>query len=165
MDIKRLSQQYTVKIIEDKDVLSVFHLCEKNPQYYRFCPPMVTVQSVKDDMIALPSGKSQDDKFYIGFWKKDTLVAVMDLILKYPNDTTVFVGFFMMNADLQGNGIATAIIKEAFMFLKQNYKAVRLGYVKGNKQAEHFWKKNGFEPTGVVTKTEAYDIVMMEKML
>lgn len=41
------------------------------------------------------------DKYYVGFYHKDKLVAVMDLIVKYPNDETAFIGFFMMAKKLQ----------------------------------------------------------------
>lgn len=63
MDIKLLSKIYDVRKIEDTDVLLVFHLCEMNPQYYRYCPPAVSVNGIKDDMQALPPGKTLADKY------------------------------------------------------------------------------------------------------
>ena len=37
-------------------------------------------------------------------------------------------------------------------------KEVRLGWVKGNPQAEHFRKKNGFAETGATNETDKYKI-------
>ena len=38
-----------------------------------------------------------EDKYYLGFFAGDELVAVMDLILNYPKADIAFIGFFMMN--------------------------------------------------------------------
>lgn len=34
------------------------------------------------------------DKYYIGYFEGEKLVAVMDLILNFPNKETAFIGFF-----------------------------------------------------------------------
>ncbi|MDE7213808.1 MAG: GNAT family N-acetyltransferase, partial [Anaeroplasmataceae bacterium] len=86
-------------------------------------------------------------------------------ILEYPNEKTIFIGFFMMNKKFQGKGIGSQIIKEVFEYFMSNYKYVRLGYVLGNKESEGFWLKNKFQPTGVVVKEEAYSIVVVERKL
>lgn len=44
------------------------------------------------------------------------LIAVMDLILKYPNDETAFIGLFMVDSASQGKGTGTAIIEECLCF-------------------------------------------------
>lgn len=54
MDIKLISKTYDVRRIQDIDVLKVFHLCEKNPQYYHYCPPAISIDGIKADMQALP---------------------------------------------------------------------------------------------------------------
>lgn len=79
----------------------------------------------------MPKGKSFDDKYYIGFYQKGKLVAVMDFITEYPNKETVYIGFFMMNKKMQGKGIGTDIIAEVCSCLKENgFSKVELGYVK-----------------------------------
>lgn len=37
--------------------------------------------------------------------------------------------------------------------------------VKGNPQAEHFWRKNGFTATGVTYNTDHYTVVVAERKL
>ena len=39
--------------------------------FYQYHPPFVTKESVLKDMKALPSGKNYDDKFYVGFLKRN----------------------------------------------------------------------------------------------
>ena len=54
-----------------------------NPLYFQYCPPMATHKSILDDMKALPPRTTYDDKYYMGFYEGDSLVAVMDLILRF----------------------------------------------------------------------------------
>ena len=140
-------------------------LCEGNPLFYQYCPPPVSEEGIRADMRALPPGKGPEDKYYLGFWSGDGLVAVMDLILRYPNEETAFIGFFMMNAAMQGKGTGTKIIEEACAYLKRAFSFVRLGYVKGNRQSEAFWLKNQFCPTGAATRTADYEIIVMQRDL
>ena len=48
----------------ETDIQSIFALCSNNEQYYRFHPPFVTVESIVEDMSALPTGKDAGDKFF-----------------------------------------------------------------------------------------------------
>lgn len=165
-EISRLSQQYTVRRLTETNVDDVFRLCIGNPTYYLHCPPPVTPQSICDDMRALPPNKTFADKFYVGFFDGDKLVAVCDLILRYPNDKTAFIGFFMTEKSVQNHGIGSRIIAEICSALKNNgFDCVRLGWVSGNTQAENFWRKNGFEPTGVISEHALYNVVVAQKTL
>lgn len=166
MNIKLLSTQYEVMRILDKDIPDVLTLCEGNPIYYQYCPPAVSSKEIRSDMLALPPNKMYEDKYYIGFYQSKKLIAVMDLIARYPNDETAFIGFFMMCKELQGTGVGTNIISECLQYLKSiAYKKVRLGYVKDNLQSKSFWIKNAFKPTGVEDIQEHYTVIIMEKIL
>ena len=165
MEIQALSRTYQVKRIKAPDLPAVFALCSGNPRYYRHCPPFVSLESIQEDMDALPPGKEMIDKYYLGFWDADRLIAVMDLILAYPDKQTAFIGFFMTESAIQGKGIGSAIIEDACSYIKLHFSNIRLGYVKENMQSKNFWEKNGFLPTGAMSKTEAYEIVVMEKAL
>lgn len=164
--IEHLSKQYEVRKLTDSDVAAVYALCRGNPQYYQYCPPFVTEDSICADMAALPPHKTMEDKYYLGFYEGDRLIAVMDLILGFPKEKTAFVGFFMMNKEVQGKGIGTALMQEVYAYLKQcGFNFVRLGFAKGNPQSEHFWLKNGFERTGVEARNDGYVVVVLEKEL
>ena len=165
MNIQALSKVYKVSIIKESDVPAVYELCLGNPQYYEYCPPAVSMESIRADMQALPPGKTEKDKYYMGFWSGEKLVAVMDLILQYPDKKTAFIGFFMMDTSMQGKGIGSDIIEGVCRYLAKKFSYVRLGYVKGNMQSEHFWIKNKFNPTGIVTQTKDYEIFVMQRAL
>ena len=162
--IERLSKQYTVKLLIDTDVAAVYALCKENPLYYQYCPPFVTEDSIRADMKALPPRKTMEDKYYLGFYEGENLVAVMDLILGFPNEETAFVGFFMMNKEYQGKGLGTALMNDVYDCLKEfDFRFVRLCFAKGNPQSEHFWLKNGFARTGVEAQNEGYVAVVLQK--
>ena len=165
MNIKELSSVYNVRYLTENDVAEVLELCKANPQYYEHCPPFVTEESIISDMKALPPMKTYDDKHYFGFYEGKTLVAVMDLIEKYPNEHTSFIGFFMVDKAYQGKGVGSGIVQEVFKELKKHYTHVRLGYINTNLQAKSFWHKNGFENTGITSKQELYTVTVAEKIL
>lgn len=166
MKTQLLSTKYDVRKITNQDILDVFNLCKSNPLYYKYCPPTLSMEEIKSDLIALPPNKTIEDKYYIGFYESNQLIAVMDLICKYPNDDTAFIGFFMVNSKLQKAGIGSNIIAECLQYLKSvGYTKVRLGYVKNNPQSKAFWEKNHFKPTGVEVRQELYTAVVMEKII
>ena len=162
--IRNISTKYAVRRLSEADIADVIVLCEKNTLYYQYCPPFVSEESIRGDMNALPPGKTMADKYYVGFYDDEMLVAVLDLIISFPDKGTAYIGFFMMNTDVQNGGIGSAIISDLCPFLKQiGMDEVRLGWVQGNPQAEHFWKKNGFVETGITNETEDYIVVIARK--
>ena len=150
MEVTQLSKTYNVRRLQEDDIEQICTLCSGNPQYYRYHPPAATADSIREDMRALPPGREPQDKYYVGYFAGDgTLLAVMDLILGYPQEWTAFIGFFMVSAARQGAGLGSALVGEASAYLRaQGYTALRLGVDKGNPQSLAFWTKNGFTQVG-----------------
>lgn len=166
MDIKDFSKRYKVRKLNAEDVAQIYALCSRNTLYYKHCPPFVSEQSILDDMKALPPKKSLLDKFYLGYFDEGKLIAVMDFIRGYPNGETAFLGFFMTDVSVQKKGVGSGIIEELCSYLPQTgLSFVRIGWVKGNAQAEHFWHKNGFVETGVSYETDGYTVIVAQKDL
>lgn len=162
--IRNISAEYTVRRIEEKDIAEVLALCEKNALYYQYYPPFVSEESIRGDMNALPPGKTMSDKYYVGIYDDRKLIAVLDLIMSFPDKGVAYIGFFMTNADMQNSGVGSGIISELCAFLKRiGMNEVRLGWVDGNPQAEHFWHKNGFKETGAKKVTDEYTVLVAKK--
>ena len=143
MNIKLLSKKYEVRILDKNDVDLIYAMSCENKIYYQYHPPFVTKESIVEDMKALPPNKGYDDKYYIGFFEEDSLIANMDLILGYPTDQIAFIGLFMTNVHHQNKGVGSNIINDVCKYLKQlGYKKVRIGVDKENPQSNSFWKKN-----------------------
>lgn len=166
MDISKLSDHYHVRHLNKSDIGMILSLCKKNDLYYQYCPPAASEQRIICDMEALPPNKRVSDKHYVGYFSDGAMIAVMDLIEAYPDDQTAFIGFFMTDSSVQNRGIGSAIIEEACSFLcGAGFTSVRLGWVKGNPQAEHFWQKCGFSETGAFHNTDAYTVIIAQRNL
>ena len=166
MNICKISSKYEVRKLGKADIDDIYELSIGNPLYYQYCPPNVSKNSILEDMQALPPKKTYDDKYYIGFWEGNKLVALMDLILNYPNNHTAFIGLFMLAKAAQGHGVGSDIISDFCQYIKdQGYSFVRLGYAKGNPQSKAFWAKNGFEETGIECVNPNCKIIVLQKSL
>ena len=168
-NIACLSARYTVRRLTKNDIDKIYKLCIGNPLYYEYCPPEVTKESIQKDMVALPPGISLSEKYYLGFFDKKNLIAVMDFIDGYPEKDVVYIGFFMTDVSVQKRGVGTDVIQHVCeAWKKMGFRAVQLAWVKGNPQAEHFWRKNGFqgkkETSSIVADCEIC-VISAEKML
>lgn len=163
---KYFSTKYTVRKLTNSDIPQIYDLCRKNTTFYEYCPPMVTEESLAEDLTALPPNIQLEAKYFVGFYNENKLVAILDLIDGYPEDKIAFIGLFMTDTDLQGKGIGSAIIAELSAYLKSlDYTAIRLAWVKGNPQSEHFWIKNAFTPLRESTSPAAEHVILAERIL
>ena len=166
MDLTCFSDRYRVRHLNCEDTARILALCERNPLYYRYFPPFVTERSVIADMEALPPGKGSSDKHYVGYFDGEDLIAVLDLVMAFPDEETAYIGFFMTDASVQNAGIGSRIIGDLCGHLAgMGMKKVRLGWAAGNPQAEHFWHKNGFLETGTVRQTGRCRIIVAQREL
>ncbi len=166
MDVSLFSNRYFVRPMAADDIGEIYQLCRNNVLYYQYCPPFVTEQSIADDMKALPPKKEAFDKYYLGYYDGEKLIAVMDFILGYPDPKTAFIGFFMTDVSVQRMGGGSNMIRDMCFYLKAyGLTGIRLGWVKGNPQAEHFWHKNGFTETGVTYNTDTYTVIVAQRAL
>lgn len=160
IDVAELSDKYSVRKLDKADLEHIYELSARNKIYYKYHPPFVTRESILEDMTALPPGKHSCDKYYVGFFEKEVLIAVMDLISDYPETDCGFIGLFMMDDRFQNKGIGSDIIHYVLKYLKlSKFKKVRFGVDKGNSQSYSFWRKNGFY---VISKN---DYIVMEELL
>lgn len=166
MELDKLSNQYMVHRLDSTEIESVFMLCSKNLLYYEYCPPFVTREGIKGDMEALPAGKTKEDKYFLGYYKNGNLIAILDLIIGYPNISTAYIGFFMTDICVQGKGVGTEIIDNLCDYLKMaGFQRVELAWVKGNAQSEKFWIKNHFLPIGERSSNAAAQVIAAARNL
>ena len=142
------STRFEVKRLNEADADKILRLCKGNPLFYEYHPPFATRESILEDMSALPPHKTYRDKYYVGFYEGDLLVAVLDLILNYPQEGTAYIGFFMVDASCQRQGLGSGIVQGIAGSLKKiGFVKIRLAIDEGNPQSEAFWTKNGFVKT------------------
>ena len=86
-----------MRLLKEQDIPQILQLCKGNPLYYRHLHLQPEESGIRADMTALPPHKTAADKFFLGYFQKQTLAAVMDVIRGYPQADTVFLGFFMLS--------------------------------------------------------------------
>lgn len=87
----------------------MFVLAKTNEVYYRYHAPAASSEDMREGLTALPPGKTAADKYYVGFFDGETLAAVLDLVLDYPENGTVFIGLFMLDTAYQGKGVGSSL--------------------------------------------------------
>ena len=86
---------FVVRRLEAGDIEPMLEICRGNELFYRYHPPLATRENLLQDLTALPPGRSMRDKFFVGFFDGDALIAMMDWVLGYPKADTVWIGFFI----------------------------------------------------------------------
>lgn len=71
----------------------IYTFCKSNTQYYEYCGKDISTELIERDIKITPPGIPMEQKYYIGFFENNLLVAIMDLIDGYPDDNTAFIGF------------------------------------------------------------------------
>ncbi|MBR3795833.1 MAG: GNAT family N-acetyltransferase [Clostridia bacterium] len=161
----KFSDVYSVRLLDETDIPMISALCRGNTQFYSYCGQPFSEETIRSDLYITPPGKGLEDKYYTGFFCDEQLCAVMDLIDGYPDDTTAFIGFFMLDKEIQGEGRGSAMITELCAYLKRMGCArVQLGIDKDNPQSTHFWKKNGFLSVREIVRPEG-TIILAQRML
>ncbi|HEL2056074.1 TPA: GNAT family N-acetyltransferase [Streptococcus suis] len=165
MKISLFSSRFQVRKLTEADLEQVLALYQTNPLYFEHFPPLPSLESLANDRVDCPPGKSLSDKYFLGFWEHNRLVAILDLIDGYPTVEIAYMGLFMVDANLSGQGLGSMIMAELLPQLATRFKKFRLGYVESNPQSSHFWAKLGFFPTGEVKELAGRRIVLSEYYL
>ncbi|MFR5062309.1 MAG: GNAT family N-acetyltransferase [Christensenellales bacterium] len=162
---EKFSSSFTVRRLNKADVKDIYSLCASNPAYYKHINDDVSTEKILRDLKRLPSGKKKSDKFFVGYFKDEMLVAVLDLIIGWPDERTAHIGLFMVRKNFQNIGAGRTIINELCRYLKDKYPVLRLGYAKSNDESKKFWLKNGFSATGEEKTVGSFTAVIMIKQL
>lgn len=165
IEITKLSSRYKVRALGTSDVEEILGVCRENTLFYQFGGASPDKEQILSDMELTPPDTDISDKYFLGFYDKDILTAVMDIVDGYPEKDIAYIGFFMMKKDYQGRQLGTAIINEITEYLKSTGKrAVRLAIDRDNPQSNHFWKKNGFVVIGEA-EVNGWTKLVAEKLL
>ena len=163
ININDLSTNYTIKNLTENDIDTIFDLYINNDKYFNYLDITPTKQSIIEDMNETPNGINIDNKYYIGYYKENKLIAVIDLIDGYPQSNEAYIGLFMINKDYQNKHIGTSIFNELKQSLKkQNFLKIRLAYINDNVEAKHFWYKLGFTEDGKTSQLLNKDITRLK---
>ncbi len=166
LPLAQLEGEFSVRELTAADVPEMLRLAQGNPLYYTYMHMTPTAENIEETLTALPPRRTMADKHFFGWFAGERLVAMMDLIWHHPKEDMAFIGWFMVDASMQGRGLGRQLISEVqAMLAVEGVSEVRLGRVAGNPQSEHFWRLCGFEENGLGYDTDDYSVTVMAKKL
>ncbi|MBR3275246.1 MAG: GNAT family N-acetyltransferase [Eubacterium sp.] len=148
LDIDTFSSEYEVRRIKEPGIASVYHLYRDNRKYYRKEQVGRALRGLTDVITDLPDYDETDRQYFVGFYDDtDRLTAVLDLITGFPDKNAAFIGWFMVDAEQQRQGIGSQIFADVRAALAaQDIRHLCVGIRKNNTDAAAFWEAQGFVP-------------------
>ena len=165
LDIQSLGTSYDVRRIAEADITDVVSLARTNRRYYRQLGIRPSRSRLTEIVSDISKGVEGVESHFVGFYDdEDDLVAVLDLICGYPEADDAFIGWFMVDADLQGQGVGSSIFADVRASMKaQGYDRLELKCPKASESARAFWESQGFSLTGSEEFNGDYDVVGMAR--
>lgn len=178
-DIEMLSSEYSVRKITEAEISDVYMLCKNNRAYYELLGIEPSIKDLTDVISEMPEGTKPENKHFVGFYQdaevtvgedgKETrvggkLIAILDLITEYPEKDDAFIGWFMVDAELQNRGIGSQLFADIRAAMKsQRFDYLSLGCIKENTDALSFWESQGFKKSGRESESYGHEVYIMER--
>lgn len=145
LDIEALSTDFDVRRITEADISDVYNLCRSNRRYYHSIGQKPSRQRLTEVISELPESAEDSQKFFVGFYQDEELYGVLDLITGYPEKDDAFIGWFMVDASHQRQGIGSQIFADVRAAMKaQGFDRLTLQCPAAGEEALTFWKNQGF---------------------
>ncbi|MPZ68108.1 MAG: GNAT family N-acetyltransferase [Actinobacteria bacterium] len=95
--------------------------------------------------IALPEGKTYDDKFTFVFIFESKVVGDLDLIRDYPESGEWWLGVLLLDPSIRSMGLGSDILEAFSNWVAENGgRAIRLAVASKNPEGLRFWQHRGF---------------------
>ncbi|MBQ1377298.1 MAG: ATP-binding cassette domain-containing protein, partial [Lachnospiraceae bacterium] len=149
-----LANDFTVKQLDESDITDVFRLCRDNRRFFRMLKIRPGRKMLTDIVTNPPADAGQDTaKYCFGFYDQGQLTAVLDLVLGYPKSNDAFIGWFVVAAGRQHEGIGSQIIADLrAAVMEQGYDYLSVSSPSASEDAAAFWTGQGFRRTGETTE-------------
>ncbi|MBR0087699.1 MAG: GNAT family N-acetyltransferase, partial [Lachnospiraceae bacterium] len=153
-----LANDFDVKKLDESDITDVFRLCRDNRRFFRMLKIRPGRKMLTDIVTNPPADAGQDTiKYCFGFYDQGQLIAVLDLVLGYPESNDAFIGWFVVAADRQHEGIGSQIIADLRAAAReQGYDYLSVASPSVSEDAASFWEGQGFRRTGETTEQNGY---------
>lgn len=162
--------EYRIVPINEINIEEVFMLMRTNTYFYsRTQLHELTLEECIDDIASFPPNINLQQKFYVGIYLGDCLIALLDFIEGFPSDNIVYIGFFMLNIDMHGKGAGKYLIETFIQSAKINeFEEIKLACYEANEIGYLFWTKMGFTtekiPKRIVDEKE-FNLIEMKMTL
>ena len=143
--LARRLPEWDIRPVEETDLESVLTLLLTAPDYFALDGKQPDLNSIRADLTALPPRCAPEQKRYVGFWRDGKPEAVLDWVEGYPREQTLWIGFFLVDRALRGQGLGkrlmSALLGAAY---DGGMDSIRLACLEGNETGHRFWEALGF---------------------
>ena len=151
--------------VNEGNIQEALHIYKANPMYFSLFGDQPSMESLEKDLKAKPDGVSSENKHYCLIKKAGESIGLIDAIMSYPEEKSIYIGLYMMKHHRKGSG------KEAWkeierQVLHKGYQAIQLSVIAKNISALNFWEHNGFQKTGrknTKIKGKTVEVIEMKK--
>ena len=143
--LARRLPEWDIRPVEETDLESVLTLLLTAPDYFALDGKQPDLNSIRADLTALLPRCAPEQKRYVGFWRDGKPEAVLDWVEGYPREQTLWIGFFLVDRALRGQGLGkrlmSALLGAAY---DGGMDSIRLACLEGNETGHRFWEALGF---------------------
>ncbi len=164
--IKQLAG-YEINIITESNCKDLLEVITSNGEYFRLFEDGTANDQTCAEMInSVPPNFDIHNKLFLGLWKHGQAVAIIDILMQYPQKNSIWISLLLVHEQMHGQGIGRtidhALVKAA---QKNGYISIQLGVIDENKQALFFWQKLDYRITGSKTAIShpGRDIYLLQK--
>lgn len=164
-------QPYSLIDFKEDDLDLVFGIYKSNEAYFLMSGGApATIKTIRENLDALPPHIKPHFKHYQLITFEHKIIGVIDYVESYPDCNTVHIGLLLIHKDFQGSGHGKEFMKIfQEQIHKKGYKRIRLGVLKENDFAFHFWHNLGFsflkEVSSPIHTQKNWTLLLMEKRI
>ncbi len=128
---------------------------------------------IRKDRYLLPKGMPAESKLYFGIFDDDEryladgrCLAIVDLVMGYPTEEYVYIGWLILENEVHGVGLAAGIMDVLYsVSRKLGYKFIKLSAYDVNEPGMKFWTKQGFRQEGFVMRKTGKGELKLNKFI
>jgi len=134
---------FRTRPLADGDVPALQILFDEDPDYFEINGRAFPVEEMR---IALPPGRTFDDKLTFVLERDGRAEGMIDIIRGYPEPHVWYLGFIFLSKRVRGGGEGRRCLRALYDWMRvQGGTVIRLGVVETNAKARHLYATEGFE--------------------
>jgi len=153
-----------------ENVKLVQQVLEGAPEYSKIISGNLPSKDEGEDIFTeLPPKMEFKNKFVIGVYLENKMIGVIDYVVGYPDEKTIYLGLLLLKEEYQNQKRGTEVYQELENIFKMNstIEKIRLSVVETNTKGISFWTKMGFHLTGEIkpyeNKNMKCQVLLMER--
>ena len=165
--LRRRLPEWDIRPVEEADLDPVLALLRTDPDYFDLDGRQPDLDGLRASLTALPPRCAPEQKHYVAFWRDGKPRAVLDWVEGYPREQTLWVGLFLVEKSLQGQGVGKRLMSALpGAAWDGGMDSLRLACLEHNGNGHRFWETLGFRDLrkGEALSGQADAVWIMERL-